>query len=77
MSVSISFFFVAVVPSVVNIVSPDGQGKSDNPPTRGNERFNVKLMVVSSSKIELNFFVICNSTQGMLRSSEHLEFFCC
>ena len=39
-------------------------------------------MVVSSSKIELNFFcdiyiIILNSTQGMLRSSEHLEFFCC
>ena len=59
MSVSISFFFVAVVPSVVNTVSFDGQGKSDDPPTRGNERFNIKLMVVSSSKIELNFFAIC------------------
>ena len=57
MSVSISFFFVAVVPSVVNTVSPDGQGKSDNPPTRGNERFNVKLMVFSSGKIELIFFL--------------------
>ena len=52
MSVSISFFFVAVVSSVVNTVSPDGQGKSDYPPTRGNERFNVKLIVVSSGKIE-------------------------
>ena len=56
MSVSISFFFVAVVPSVVNTVSPDGQGKSDDPPTIGNERFNVKLMAISSSKVELNFF---------------------
>ena len=56
MSVSISFFFVAVVPSVVNAVSPDGQGKSDDPPARGNKRFNVKLMVVSCSKVELNFF---------------------
>lgn len=68
MSVSISFFFVAVVPSVVNTVSPDGQGKSDDPPTRGNERFNVKLMVFSSGKIELIFFcdillIILNSTQ--------------
>lgn len=27
----------SVVPSVVNAVSPDGQGKSDNPPTRGNK----------------------------------------
>lgn len=58
MSVSISFFFVAVVPSVVNTVSPNGQGKSDDPPTRGNERFNVKLMVVSSSEVELNLFFI-------------------
>lgn len=47
---------MAVVPSVVNAVSRDGQGKSDDPPTRGNERFNVKLMAVSSSKVELNFF---------------------
>lgn len=52
MSVSISFFFVAVVSSVVNTVSPDGQGKSDYPPTGGNKRFNVKLIVVSSGKIE-------------------------
>ena len=68
MSVSISFFFVAVVPSVVNTVSPDGQGKSDDSPTRGKERFNVKLMVFSSGKIELIFFcdillIILNSTQ--------------
>lgn len=27
----------SVVPSVVNAVSPDGQGKTDNPPTRGNK----------------------------------------
>lgn len=68
MTLSIFFFFGAVVPSVVNAVSPDGQGKSDNPPTRGKKGFNVKLMVFSSGKIELIFFrnillIILNSTQ--------------
>ena len=58
MILSIFFFFGAVVPSVVNAVSPDGQGKSDNPPTRGKKGFNVKLMVFSSGKIELIFFAI-------------------
>ena len=58
MTLSIFFFFGAVVPSVVNAVSPDGQGKTDNPPTRGKKGFNVKLMVFSSGKIELIFFAI-------------------
>lgn len=58
MTLSIFFFFGAVVPSVVNAVSPDGQGKSDNPPTRGKKGFNVKLIVFSSGKIELIFFAI-------------------
>lgn len=58
MTLSIFFFFGAVVPSVVNAVSPDGQGKSDNPPTRGKKGFNVKLMVFSYGKIELIFFAI-------------------
>ena len=59
---------MAVVPSVVNVVSTDGQGKSDDPPTRGNERFNVKLMAISSSKVELNFFYLMSEVPSRLLS---------
>ena len=35
MTVSISFCFGAVTPSVVNTESPGGQGMSDNPQIKG------------------------------------------